>query len=340
MEVIHKPGLGGISSPDISRWEAFIRAHPDSTIFQHPCFFQLHNSIADVAAGVFVVVDRRGDISGILAYTIISEGGYKKLFSRRSIIQGGPLVKDNDAFLFQLLLNAYNKEIKKNRAIYTEIRNHRDTTAERRIFERHGFEYSHHLNICIDLTKEENELRMEMHKKRMSNIRRAIKKGVYTRDIKDGREIDEAYNLIKKTYHRVNLPLPSPELFLNAQKYFAEKLKIYGAFSGDKMIGVRAYLLFNRTIYDWYAGSDERYFNLHPNDVLPWHMMLWGKENNFSIYDFGGAGNPSRAYGVRTYKERFGGSTVDRGRYLKIHNRFLYKIGLLAIKYYKYIRHL
>ena len=340
MEPLLATKLSVVPDPHIEAWESFVRSHPHGSIFQHPALFLLYKTVKNISSGVLAAINEDGAILGILSYVIFSEGGVKENFTKRSIISGGPLVAGNDPVIVKRLLEAYERDRRGKGVIYTEFRNMYDTTSIREVFEKNNFQFVDHLNIYIDLSKPEKDIILDMHKKRLSNIKRAIKKGIYSRELAGEMELTEAYNLIKKTYNRVHLPLPAKELFLKASDYLKDGIRFYGAFNQDKMIGSRVYLLFGNTIYDWYAGSDEDFFNLHPNDILPWDMIFRGKSENFRVYDFGGAGKPGKPYGVRTYKERFGGATVNMGRYIKIHKPILYNLGRWVIKYYKYFKHL
>jgi len=104
-------------------------------------------------------------------------------------------------------------------------------------------------------------------------------------------------------------------------------LKAFGAFYDDKPIGARLELCFRDVVYDWYAGSDLRYKNRYPNDYLPYNIMLWGKDNGYRLFDFGGAGKPGVPYGVRDHKIKFGGDMVEFGRFQKVNDRVVYKLA-------------
>jgi dTDP-D-glucose 4,6-dehydratase len=55
------------------------------------------------------------------------------------------------------------------------------------------------------------------------------------------------------------------------------------------------------------------------NELLKWHILHWGAENGYRVYDFGGAGKPDEPYGVRDFKAKFGGELVNFGRNICIH---------------------
>ncbi len=63
--------------------------------------------------------------------------------------------------------------------------------------------------------------------------------------------------------------------------------------------------------------------------------MEWGSENKFNIFDFGGAGKPGEEYGVRNFKKRFGGKSVNFGRYELIHCKIKTMIAENGFKLYR-----
>jgi lipid II:glycine glycyltransferase (peptidoglycan interpeptide bridge formation enzyme) len=60
--------------------------------------------------------------------------------------------------------------------------------------------------------------------------------------------------------------------------------------------------------------------------------MKYAIDNRLQHFDFMGAGNPNQPYGVRDYKEKFGGKLVEHGRYRKITKPFLFILGKISLK--------
>ena len=324
-------------NPVREKWDEYVFRHPSGNIFQTSLMFDVYQSTPCSKAGVIALEKKNGEIVGVIVYAIIHEKGFKSVFSTRSIITGGPLITDNNNDYATTLLNAYKKAIQKSNAIYSEIRNIFDVKPLDKSFAEANFVYEDHLTIHMDLTKSKEELEKALHRGRASNIKRAIKKNVITKHIHNPDEVTAAYKMIKDTYDRINLPAPTLELFLNASKIMNDNIKFYAAFVDGKIIGCRVYLIYKEMMYDWYAAVDRDYTNLCPSDILPWNAMAWGKENNIKIYDFAGAGKPSKEYSVRDYKLKFGGKLINLGRYQCIHKPVLYRLGIIGIRLYKYI---
>lgn len=322
---------------DIEAWNQFVLQHPSGNIFQTAAIYQLYKSTSGYSPGVIVIGDEEC-IQGVLVYTIINEIGMQSIFSQRALITGGPLVTNNDERLLKILLAEYKKRISGTGVIYTQFRNHWDTSLWKETFALNNYKYTDHLNVVIDLTKDEDRLIAEMHKKRQKNIKRAKSKSLVIKSTKKRKDIDEICMLIKNTYQRINLPCPPASLFLNATNFLSDKVVFFGAWYNNKLIAARVYLLFKHKVFDWYAASNLRLSNLHANDLLPWEFMLWAKRNNYKMYDFMGAGRPNQHYGVREYKIRFGGNIENFGRYQCIHRPLMFQLGKTGIRLIKFFR--
>ncbi len=77
--------------------------------------------------------------------------------------------------------------------------------------------------------------------------------------------------------------------------------------------------------------------------MYPAHIAIDGAikfaiDNKLKVVDLMGAGKKDEYYGVRVYKERFGGLLVEHGRYLKISKPLLYKVGILGLKILKKLK--
>jgi len=331
--------ITNINNIDKKEWSNFVNNHPDGNIFQTPEMFDLYNR-TEKHDPVVLCIKENEEIVGILLAVIQKEHkGLIGKFSSRSIIMGGPLIKNNDRKILELLLKEYNKTIRR-KVIYSQFRNFRDWDVLKDKFENYGFEYEEHLNILFNLDLSKDELLNQMHKQRRHNVRRAKNKGVIFKEITNSNEIKSCYELVKETYKRVKLPYPENSYFQNSYDIFYTNkyIRFFGAYIGKKIIGTRIVLCYKDLVYDWYAGSSFVDKNKYPNDFLPWEVMLWSKNNGYKIFDFGGAGKPGIPYGVRDYKKKFGGEFVNYGRFEKIHNKILFILGSFLFKIYKRIK--
>ncbi len=187
------------------------------------------------------------------------------------------------------LLAAYNRVVR-NKVIYTQFRNISEVNKLDEPIKKNKFIYEDHLTVLVDLTLPKEELIGNINRKRLTSIRSSVKKGLKLVLIEDEENLAKAIQLIRITYKRIKLPAPPDELFYNAKKLLGDRIHFFGSVFNNQLIGVRVCLKYKDLTYDWYAGSDLQFSNLRPNDLLPMECILWAKESNGKIYDFGGAG--------------------------------------------------
>ncbi len=323
---------------DKKKWGEFVLSHADGNIFQTPSFYQAAKKTKNFEPIIIVIENENGNIQAVLQSLIYNEyGKFLGKLTSRSIIEGGPLLVNNDISTHKKILAEYEKHISKKKVIYTQFRNSFDTSFFENSFLENGYTYEDHLNIIIDLKKTEDDLWKEVHVKRRNEIRKAIKNNVDFITLPFEHSFESCYKILVEVYEKAGLPLLSHEMFRNLYKFLPPEaeIKVFSSIYNNEIIGCMLCLLYKDTIYDYYAGSYQKYYSKNPNDLIPWEVFLWGKKNGFSYFNFGGAGKPNVPYGVRDYKKKFGGTTVNYGRYIKIHKPSIYQISNVGFYFWK-----
>ena len=233
----------------------------------------------------------------------------------RTVIWGGPITHPDYPEALNELLHWY--QIKKPSSLLTQVRNLFDTTASQQHFSANGFHHEPHLNIVFDLSKPETELWSEVHANRRNKIKKAIKLGCQFESRHSLDDLRQCYQLLTILYRRLKLPLPD---FLHFESLLkraepATGLRMFVVTFEGEIIACMLCVVSNRIIFDYYAASLESHQHRYPNNLLPWEIMRWGCNNGLTAFDFGGAGKPNVPYGVRDYKQKFGGQFVNFGRY-------------------------
>ncbi len=333
MKIITDP-----SEIDLNKLEKFVYHHPHGNFFQSTKAFLFFKAVDNYEPVLIVALDGE-EIVGSLISIVIREGkGLKGYFSSRCIVWGGPLVKDENPEVYSIILSKLN-EIAHKKAIYSQFRNFFALNSIKENFNKQGWLFEEHLNIIVDLSKSDDVLWKEVHSKRRNEIRRAEKEGTSFKVLGNRDELDITYHILKEVYDRAKLPLPGIKFFETAYDILApDHFKIFLAINQKKIIGIMYVLCFKGIMYDWYAGSYKAYYKKYPNDLIPWKAFLWGQNNGFNKFDFGGAGKPGIPYGVRDYKKKFGGDFVNYGRFEKIHKPFLFQFGKLGLKVWQKLK--
>ncbi len=317
-----------ISLVDRAKWMSFVEDNEGGNIFHSPMMVDFFSGTSLYRPLVLFCMGEENNISGMLvAYVLKEHRGLTGFVSARAIVWGGPVLKRGEIKAGSLLLEAVKKELR-GRVTYLQVRNLSDMSHMAYSFSQNGFIYEEHLDILFDLEKDKGELWESVHPTRRKQVRRALKRGVTIEtDFNPGIEkIAECYAILKKLYSKIKLPFPDLSFFERAQAILGKEgnIGLISAIVGEKIIGFRFFLLFNRQIYDWYAASLPEYYDRYPNDILPWSLLEWGVGNNYRIFDFGGAGDPNEKYGVRDYKMKFGGDLVNYGRYTFVFRPMIY----------------
>ena len=331
--------ITNVNNIDKNKWSEFVYNHPQGNIFQTPEMFDVYKNTNNYEPVFLAVVNNKDEISGTLLAVIQKEySGVLGNFSARSIIHGGPIIKDDDPAVLDIVIKEYDKIIKK-KAIYSQFRNFRDWGDSKEIFETNGFEYEEHLNILIDLTKSEEQLWKDVYTKRRNEVRRAQKEGSHFSIEHTEGSLKKCYGILQEVYNRAKLPIPHYNFFYDLYRMGPNsKLLIFCAYYESEIIGCMLALSFRDTIYDFYAGNIRKLYKKYPNDLIPWEVVKWGKENNYKVFDFGGAGKPDVPHGVRDYKKKFGGEFVNYGRYEKVHQPLMFKMAKVGFKLWQKIK--
>ena len=323
-----------------TEWSDFVLTHENGTIFQSPEMYDIYNQTPLFSPFVFAAY-KNNKIVGVLVGAIQSEHkGILALFTARSIVFGGPLTTVDDSIeITTKLLSEYDKTHKKD-VIYTQFRNLFDISHYSTLFHAQNYTYDEHLDFHIDLRKDKELLWSNLASQCRGKIRKAEKATLQIKTLINAEEKLLSYTILKDVYDRANLPLASKELFENSIKILDSKnmLEYIGVFYETKLIGIRIVLKYKDIAYDWYGGSLGEYYKYCPNEILVWEVLLKMKADNFTLYDFGGAGHPNKPYGVREFKKKFGGQLVNFGRYEKTHKPLLMQIGKMGFWAFKLVK--
>ncbi len=326
------------SFKDISNlaWDDFVFNHPHANFFQTSYYFNLYLNNNKASPVAYALINEDAIVGVILGVIFHNYCWPLSEFTRRAIIIGGPLIKNNNQEFFNSLLHFFCEREKDN-CTYIQLRNLWDIRKDNYNFEKLNFTFESHLDILHDLSEEETVITKKISKSKLANVRKSLNKGTLVKEINTDTDFKTGVDLIISTYKKIGLPCPTSDFFLNTYKKLNKSgyLKSFGAYSNDKLIAMRVEICYKSQIYDWYTGHLPEYSNRYANDLLPFHILLWGKRNGFQLFDFGGAGKPDVPYGVRDHKLKFGGTLVNYGRYERINKKvfmMIFKLGYRLIK--------
>lgn len=322
-------------------WEQYVSSHPEGNVFQYPQTFDLLRQVPGYSPSVSAVINEAdGKLCGVLVSVLQEEPVFYRRLTARSIVWGGPLADNREAA--GMLLRHYVQQIGK-RAIYSQFRNLFPCDSLTESFLQTGFTYLEHLNYLVDTrTDQPDALQDKMSKSRARQIRKGLQ-GCELKEAAGEEEVLQFYELLKKLYReKVGKPLPPKEFFTGFYRFMVPAglgkfllVKKEGAVIGGIMTPITP----RKAIYEWYiAGMDKEYKDNHPSILATWYAILEGQRGGLDHFDFLGAGKPTKDYGVREFKSKFGGQLVNYGRFEMVHRPLLMKLGTLGLKIYRHIR--
>jgi hypothetical protein len=340
-------------------WEAFVASHPEGTVFQSPDMYELFSLTANMKPVAVGVQDKTtGSLAGILLGVVIREmKGPLGYFSSRTVVYGGPLVvttsQGDRERVVELLLEELIRRVK-NRSVFIQFRNFADLKEYRKVFFSFGFRHRDRLNLLVDTSGPEI-VRKNMSPSRWRQIRKGLGQlGSGTVGQLDSGtvgqwdsgenpfaeiispenigQVREFYDILLDLYrHKVKKPLPGWDFFEAFYHLSSEgKLGVIKLvkYRGRIIGGILSPVTPGKTIYEWYVcGLDQQYREAHPSVLATWAAIDHALQNGIPQFDFMGVGIPEREYGVREFKMRFGGKTVNFGRFARINNKTVYTIS-------------
>jgi len=316
-----------------AEWRAYVDQHPRGNIFHTPEMFQVFARAQSHKPDLWAAVQDGWPLALMLPVQITLIEGLLRPFTTRNVIYGGVLSTSDSRgkAALALLLRSYIQEAKGS-PLFSEIRNMSDQSDIQSVLVDHRFSFEDHLNFLVDLDQPEEIIWRNLNKTLKKEIQAAQRSGLIMEEIIDLQGLTIGYKRLEQVFKRVRVPLPDFTLFQAAFEILSPKemLKISIARAGENYIGVNFILLYKGMIFGWYMGSDRAFASFHPDPLMVWHILKWGKEHNYNLFDFGGAGRPNEVYGPRTFKAKFGGKLVNYGRSTCIHAPMKLKISRIG----------
>ena len=284
-------------------------------------------------------VERNGVEKGRMVGYIQKDGGkLKQFFSRRAIINGGPMLADDITAgeLAELLTKC--KQLLKKKAIYIETRNFDDYSRYEEIFSSTGFNYEPHYNFHVD-TSSIDIVEANMGKSRKRDVKTSLRDGAFVVQNPTLDEVKDFYRVLEHLYQtKVKTPLFPFSFFERLYR------SSFGRFLlvkyDERIVGGTVCVCGENVMYEWFAcGEDGVHKNIYPSTLATYAGIRYAAEHGYARFDMMGAGAPNDGgYGVRDFKAKFGGQLVEHGRFKCVLNKPLYLVGTLGVKIIKRLK--
>lgn len=320
-------------------WIDFVNNHPDGSVFQMPWMYDLHKlTCYQKPLGFFAFEGTRmvGVMIAVIFRNIVFPFSW---FVRRQVVFGGPLVEGSDRNILLALLEAMvNNSGRK--VVFSEIRNLRLGLSLKPVFEDAGFYYESYLSVGIDMNRKSGELWESLSPERRHNIDR-LGSVLYTiRDMRGTKDMEAVWRIIRCWGGMKGHPVPDRSMFkvMDELEMLQPYVKIKGFELRDRLKAVVIVLKYKTKAYIWLEGQCLGVASEWMYDGFLWGVFQELESEGIRYLDLGNGGRPGKDFFTRQYKKSYGGMIKETGRYLFVHNWFLWNLRSLLYRWCKRIR--
>jgi lipid II:glycine glycyltransferase (peptidoglycan interpeptide bridge formation enzyme) len=330
-----------VDTLDENVWREFVYRQPQGNIFQTPEMYQVFSRAKGYRPELRAAITEDGQPLALLQPVQVTlRNGPLRRLTTRAIVYGSILCTPDEAGkqALEAMLRQYI-QVAGRESLFTQLRHQSDISDYRDVLDNCGFDYQDHLNYLIDLDGPTEEIFNRVGPRTRKHIRREIKKGeLSVEEVNQPEQIKAFYALTQKSYQGAHVPIADLSLFEAAFEILHPRnmIKFWLVRLGDTYIASSVELTYKDVVYGWYGGVDRDYSSCTPTEFLTWHILKWGAEHGYRIYDFGGAGLPEEEYGVRDFKSKFGGRLVCFGRSTVVHTPLLLRLSTLGYSVLRY----
>lgn len=190
--------------------------------------------------------------------------------------------------------------------------------------------------VFVDLSKSEEVLWQELKKNNRNSINKAKRSGVVAEKVDTN---EENFAVFEELYFRTMARrgvedrwLFPKDYFRNCTKYLGEKrTSLFFARVGALVVAADFLMHDFEIAYYHFAGSDENYFKLCPNNLLLWEAILWTKQHGFKTCHLGGGVSSKEDDSLLRFKSTFSPRRKPLYTYDRVHNKVKYQ-ELCALK--------
>jgi lipid II:glycine glycyltransferase (peptidoglycan interpeptide bridge formation enzyme) len=312
------------SGISIEEWESFVDSSDNGTIFHKRLFLSYHP--ADRFEDASLVIKKDNKILSLFPAVIIKKDGLKILSSHSGASYGGFVYKQDlnlkEAFEMVESLLSYAKDLKCDRIqltpppmIYqTKYSNYIDFALV-----KNEFSYlKREVSSVVQLDVPKDDLLSTYRAEARTAVKKAIKQGVV---IAECDRFTDYYEILKKNLkmrHNVD-PTHTLNELLKLKKMFPAKIRLWGAFLGEKLIaGVCNFSANRGVVLAFYISHDEDYQEYRAVNLLFYEIMKRYKDEGYKFLDFGiFTVNMDPNWGLGRFKENFGARGIFRDSFIK-----------------------
>lgn len=298
------------------RWEAFVRSHPESTVYHHPMWLAVLNAEYGHRAAHLACLDHQNQLLGVLplVYTrgvplLRSPVTRRRLSSLPRTPVAGPLT--NGPAATNALLGEAARRVREEPGLLLEVKLREPWPDDIAL----GVEMSPwRTSYVLELPDRREAVRFgnsRNHTRINSGVKKARQLGVTVRAAETLDDLKEWYGLYLETMRTHFVPPRPFRLFEAMWNLLRERnmMKLLLACRNDgagrpTMLAGSVLLMSGNTVFYAFNGRGRDHLWMRPNDVIQWEAVHQAAADGFRYYDLGevAANNP----GLAAFKSKWG----------------------------------
>jgi len=264
-----------MSPQELSDWDAFVRTHPEGTVFHlagwrdvvrstfgHPCHY--------------LTVERGGALCAVLPLTEVKSRLFgHALISAGFCVAGGPLATDDEARL-EILARAEHLG-RKLGVDYIELR---DTPKAAPDWRAKDDLYAYFTRTTA---AEEADNFLQLPRRKRAVLRKVIASGLTTTV---DTHLDDFYPLYCRNMHKHGTPALPRRYFERLRTVFGAACEILTVRDGATPLSSVLTLYFKDRVMPYYMGARPEARDTASNDLMYWTLMRDGVARGYPVFDF------------------------------------------------------
>jgi FemAB-related protein (PEP-CTERM system-associated) len=257
-------------------WDAYVLAHPRATFFHQIGWKRALEETFGYEAR-YLMAEENGRVRGVLPLFLCrSLRGRTALYSLPHTVYGGPV--GDDATAEEALLAAARALAAREGTATIELRNRFQGLLD--LPPVPGF-----VTFEKELPKTVAEVYKTFPKKAREAINQATKRWHLEADF--GTSLDEFYDLLAASYHRLGTPVFPRRFFAAIQRHFPAATSILVVRHEGRPVASVLSVVFRSLMMPLYSGENEEATRLKANNLKYFRLMEHAVERGLTRFDFG-----------------------------------------------------
>lgn len=280
-----------LTSADTARWNTYVHAHPDSTVY-HLAEWMAVVEIAGKHATHFLYAEEDGEIRGVLPLGHVRSWLFgNALVSTPFCMYGGILASSDRAK--DALRDAACELARQLRVDHLELRNrqrmHPDWDCK-----------DLYVTFRKELEPDPEANLSAIPRKQRAMVRKGIKSGLIG---EVDAHIDRFYRIYSESVRNLGTPVFPRRLFQVLKERFGDSCEVLTVTRGEVPISSVFSLYFRDEVIPFAGGGVARARTMAANDFMYWDLMRRACERNLRVFDYG---RSKRDVGSYRFKKHWG----------------------------------